>query len=161
MGNQSLHSSSTSYWLSICHARKMNVESLSLFLCFHTLLRLNWSELLPLILWERHSVCSLKLESSEKSLYQHQDYYRKCVMLRSCVQIGVLQSPMYKSLIFYVFFFEFIYLLVYFAWVCSELRKQGKHNKASGFSWKNNQPSFAIKTTKASVISTRLPQHHY
>lgn len=66
MGNQSLHSSSTSCWLSICHARKMNAERLSLFLCFHSLLRLNWSGPLPLILRAATRECSFKLESSEK-----------------------------------------------------------------------------------------------
>lgn len=36
-----------------------------------------------------------------------------------------------------------------------------KSIKPSEFSWKNNQPSHAIKTTKASVMSTRLSQRHY
>lgn len=132
MGNQSLHSSSTSCWLSICHARKMNAERLSLFLCFHSLLRLNWSRPLPLILRAALGVFTQVREQWEGPSISTRTAIPSVLCLCANVE-GVLQSPIYNSLIFKEWnCFLIIYLFtVLFCWsllttVAALLTEQGR-----------------------------------
>lgn len=164
MGNQSLHSSSTSCWLSICHARKMNAERLSLFLCFHSLLRLNWSGPLPLI---DSGVFTQVREQWEGPSISTRTAIPSALCLCANVE-GVLQSPIYNSLIFKEWDCFFNHLFIYrfisqeFAHHSGSAAYGAREGiKPSEFSWKNNQPSCAIKTTKARVMSTRPPLQHY